>query len=96
VRDGPVIERAIRGAKARGLQVFLQVQAAIPPGFRVQFGGPQDDDRPLLPDGTAPALRVDNNGSLASPHIAAYGHERPAPYTTASAAGDNCDRTAGY
>ena len=29
-------------------------------------------------------------------HIAAYGHERPAPYTTASAAGDNCERTAGY
>jgi len=29
-------------------------------------------------------------------HIAAYGHERPAPYTTASAAGDNCDRTSGY
>src|SRR6185369_8218824 len=36
VRQGPVIERAIRGAKARGLQVYLQVQAAIPPGIRVQ------------------------------------------------------------
>jgi hypothetical protein len=73
VRHGPTIEHAIRAAKARGLAVYLQVQAAIPPGFRAQFGGPQDDDRPLLPDGGAPTTRVDNNGSLASPHIAAYG-----------------------
>lgn len=73
VRHGDTIEQAIRAAKARGLAVYLQVQAAIPPGYRVQFGGPQDDDRPLLPDGSTPAARVDNNGSLASPHILAYG-----------------------
>jgi len=29
-------------------------------------------------------------------HIAAYGYERPAQYTSAYAGEDNCDRTAGY
>ena len=70
---GATIGRAITAAKSRGIEVFLQVQAAIPPGYRVQFGGPVPDDRPLLPDGSAPKVKVDNNGSLASPHIAAYG-----------------------
>jgi hypothetical protein len=71
-RDGDVVAQAIRSAKARGLQVQLQVQAAIPPGYRVQFGGPADEDRPRLPDESSPVERVDNNGSLASPHILAY------------------------
>jgi hypothetical protein len=71
-REGDVVARALNSAKARGLQTHLQVQAAIPPGYRVQFGGPVDEDRPRLPDGSSPALRVDNNGSLASPHILAY------------------------
>lgn len=70
--DGAVIDRAIAGAKARGMEVYLQVQAACPPGYRVQFGGPEDDDRPRLPDGNSPNPRVDNNASLASPHIRAY------------------------
>ncbi len=70
--EGAVVARAIEAAKARGLAVHLQVQAAIPPGYRVQFGGPVEEDRPCLPDGTGPAVRVDNNGSLASPHILAY------------------------
>ncbi len=70
--DGHVIADAIKGAKARGLEVYLQVQAVIPPGYRVQFGGPQEDDRPRLPDGGSPAVRVDNNASLASPHIRDY------------------------
>lgn len=70
--DGGIIDKAIAGAKARGLEIWFQVQAAIPPGYRVQFGGPEDDDRPRLPDGASPAVRVDNNGSLASPHIRAY------------------------
>src|SRR4030095_4739882 len=42
------------------------------PGYRVQFGGPVEEDRPRLPDGTTPALRVDNNASLASPHVHDY------------------------
>ncbi len=71
-RHGSIVGEAIRAAKSRGLLVLLQVQAAIPPGYRVQFGGPVEEDRPRLPDGSTPALRVDNNGSLASPHIHGY------------------------
>ena len=48
--EGPKVGAFIAAAKARGLEVFLQVQAAIPPGYRVQFGGP-DRRRP------APAAR---------------------------------------
>ena len=70
--QGGIIADSIRAAKARGLEVYLQIQAAIPPGYRVQFGGPDEDDRPRLPDGTSPVVRVDNNASLASPHIHAY------------------------
>ena len=50
----------------------LQVQAAIPPGYRVQFGGPATDDMPRLPDGSIHDQRVDKNGSLASPAIISY------------------------
>lgn len=71
--EGPKVGAFIRAAKARGLEVHLQVQAAIPPGYRVQFGGPEADDQPMLPDGSFVAERVDKNGSLASPHIVAYG-----------------------
>ena len=70
--EGATVARAIQAAKAEGLAVHLQLQAAIPPGYRVQFGGPLEGDRPLLPDGSSPGVRVDNNGSLASPHILAY------------------------
>jgi hypothetical protein len=71
-RDGHFVAVALKAARSRGLETHLQVQAAIPPGYRVQFGGPVDEDRPRLPDGSSPAVRVDNNGSLASPHILAY------------------------
>ncbi|MBM3534794.1 MAG: hypothetical protein FJX60_17335 [Alphaproteobacteria bacterium] len=71
-REGAVVARTIKAAKARGLLVLLQVQTAIPPGYRVQFGGPVEEDRPRLPDGSTPAIRVDNNASLASPHIHDY------------------------
>jgi hypothetical protein len=69
---GAVVGHAIRAAKERGLEAHLQVQAAIPPGYRVQFGGPVDEDRPSGPNGPAEGARVDNNGSLASPHLLAY------------------------
>lgn len=72
-RDGHTVAAAIRAARSRGLKVYLQVQAAIPPGYRVQFGGPLDDDKPRTPDGAIPADRVDNNASLTSPHIIDYG-----------------------
>ena len=71
-REGPLVAAFIEAAKKRGMQVHLQVQSAIPPGYRVQFGGPGDEDEPLLPDGSRLDRRVDRNGSLASPQIRAY------------------------
>ena len=71
-REGGVIKAFLRAAQARHIQTYLQVQAAIPPGYRVQFGGPIDDDKPRLPDGRVPPKRLANNGSLASPHIIDY------------------------
>jgi hypothetical protein len=72
VEQGPLVARFIEAAHDRGLKVYFQVQAAIPPGYRVQFGGPRPDDLPLLPNGQPPTRRVANNASLASPQIAAY------------------------
>ena len=70
--QGPLVEEFIRNAQSRGLKVFLQVQAAIPPGYRVQFGQAEPDDCPRLPDGSIPKRRLSANGSLASPHIRDY------------------------
>ncbi len=70
--DGRIVADFLRAAQARHLKTYLQVQAAIPPGYRVQFGGPIDDDQPRLPDGSIPVRRLAKNGSLASPHITAY------------------------
>lgn len=72
LREGGVIRQFLRAAQSRHIQTYLQVQAAIPPGYRVQFGGPVDDDKPRLPDGRIPPRRLANNGSLASPHILDY------------------------
>ncbi|MEO5785166.1 MAG: hypothetical protein ABIS17_06620, partial [Casimicrobiaceae bacterium] len=69
---GRIVGDAVRLAKRRGLTVHMQLMAAIPPGYRVQFGGPVEEDRPRLPDGSFTGARVDNGGSLASPHIRAY------------------------
>ena len=73
-REGHLLREFIPAAKARGIRVYFQVQAAIPPGYRVQFGGPVDSDRALLPDGRIPPRRLAKNGSLASPHILGYEH----------------------
>ncbi|MHA1566980.1 MAG: hypothetical protein ACTSX7_16840, partial [Alphaproteobacteria bacterium] len=72
-RDGACVGDFIAQARSRNIKTYLQVQTAIPPGYRVQFGGPLADDRCLLPDGTEHEGRVDKNASLASPHIKAYG-----------------------
>jgi len=72
-REGETVARFLSAAKARGLAVHLQIQAAIPPGYRVQFGGPRAEDEPLGPDGRAVPKRVDQNASLASPAVLAYG-----------------------
>lgn len=71
-RHGAVVGEFIKAAKASGLEVYLQFQAAIPPGYRVQFGGAAPEDQPRLPDGNVPARRVDKNGSLASEHVRNY------------------------
>jgi len=73
-KQGRVIQDFIRGAHDRGLKVYFQLQAASPPSYRVQFGGPVEDDRPQLPDGRIPPRRVANNGSLASDDIRRYVH----------------------
>ncbi len=70
--QGPLVAEFIDQAQAAGLEVFFQVQSAIPPGYRVQFGGPEEDDAPRLPDGRLATNRVDKNGSLASEHILQY------------------------
>lgn len=70
--EGPVVSQFIAAAKRRGLKVFLQVMAAIPPCYRVQFGGPIDADRPMLPGGQPLPARVDNNASLASAAVREY------------------------
>ena len=70
--EGGIVERFVSAARGRGMEVHMQVQAAIPPGYRVQFGGPAADDEPMLPGGGTLPNRVDRNGSLASPHIRAY------------------------
>lgn len=72
--EGRVIADFVQAAQARHLKVYLQVQSAIPPGYRVQFGGPTDDDQPRLPYGDVPKRRLAKNGSLASPHIRGYLH----------------------
>ena len=71
-REGSKVGAFIEAAQSRGIEVHLQVQAAIPPGYRVQFGGPEAEDQPLLPDGAVHQGRVDKNGSLAAPEIIAY------------------------
>jgi len=72
--QGGMIRDFIRAARARHLKVYLQIQAAIPPGYRVQFGGPGEEDRPRLPDGRIPPRTLANNGSLAGPEIRNYTH----------------------
>ena len=71
--QGHVVADFVQQAKRRGLKVWFQVQSAIPPGYRVQFGGPSENDRPLGPDGTAGPSRVDANASLAAPDVLEYG-----------------------
>lgn len=70
--QGAIVGQFLDGAKSRGMQVWLQIQAAIPPCYRVQFGGPLPGDEPLLPSLAPLPNRVDRNASLASPDVRAY------------------------
>lgn len=70
--SGAVVGDFLDAARARGLETWMQIQAAIPPCHRVQFGGPVEGDAPLMPDGRPRPGRVDNNASLAAPGLRAY------------------------
>ena len=71
-QQGQIVDKFIDAAHERRLEVYFQVQSAIPPGYRVQFGGPVEDDAPRLPNGRLPPRRVANNASLASDHVLDY------------------------
>lgn len=67
-----LLDRVCTQARRRGLAVFMQIMAASPPAYRVQFSGAKDDDQCLGPDGARHDHRVDKNASLASPHVTEY------------------------
>ena len=70
--EGPMVGHFLDAAKARGMKTYLQVMAAIPPSYRVQFGGPVAADQPMMPDGRPVPDRVDRNATLASPGLRNY------------------------
>ena len=67
-----LLDDVCSSAARRNIAVYLQVMAASPPGYRVQFSGAAPADLCLLPDGRPHPDRVDRNASLASPHVVAY------------------------
>jgi hypothetical protein len=64
-RAGAIIGEFIDAAQGAGMAVYIQTDAANPPGRR-------EEDTPRLPDGTLPQARMANTGSLASPAIRAF------------------------
>lgn len=64
-QHGELVGRFIQQARDAGLRVYLQLGAAQPSGLR-------DEDRPRLPDGRVPQVRVADTASLASPAVRAY------------------------
>lgn len=68
-----LLDKVIAAAKTRGIAVHLQMMAASPPGYRVQFSGAAAEDQCLGPEGQPFHQRVDRNASLASPHVVDYG-----------------------
>ena len=71
-KHGGLLQTFIQEAHQRKVKVFFQVQAAIPPGYRVQFGGPAKEDKPLLPDGRIAPKTLANNASLGSREVRSY------------------------
>jgi hypothetical protein len=71
-RYADLLDRVCAVAARRGIEVLLQVMAASPPGYRVQFSGALAADQCLQPDGRLHDERVDRNASLASSHVVAY------------------------
>ena len=70
--NADLLDRACESAAKRNIHVYMQVMAASPPGYRVQFSGAHAQDQCLMPDGRPHDARVDRNASLASAHVAAY------------------------
>lgn len=70
--DNALTDEIIDACHDAGLELYFQIQAAIPPGYRVQFGGPKDVDAPRLPDGSIPQGRVAQNASLSSEDVLNY------------------------
>ena len=70
--EGRWLDDLLDQCATRGINVYLQVMAASPPGYRVQFSSAVADDQCLGPDGAPHDRRVDRNASLASAHVVAY------------------------
>lgn len=68
-----LIDEVLEAAARRSMVVYLQVMAASPPGYKVQFSSALAQDQCLGPDGLPHPARVDANASLASPHVRDYG-----------------------
>lgn len=68
----PFLNDFIARASGRGIDVYLQIQAAIPPSLRVQFGGPVEEDEAMLPDGASLKNPLSKNASLASGEVLNY------------------------
>ena len=71
-RHAGLVDNVLAEAARRGLAVYLQVMAASPPGYRVQFSAATAEDQCLGPDGATHSARVDRNASLASSDVVAY------------------------
>ena len=71
-RHAGLLDNVLAAAAARGIAVCLQVMAASPPGYRVQFSAATAADQCLGPDGMPHPSRVDRNASLASRDVVAY------------------------
>lgn len=63
---------ALKLAGENNVLTYMQVQAAIPPGYRVQFSSTLPEDTPLLPNQQPARNRVAANASLASLDIQRY------------------------
>jgi hypothetical protein len=71
-RHGGLIDRVVEKCTERGIAMYLQVMAASPPGYRVQFSVARPEDQCLGPDGQPHSARVDKNASLASDAVSRY------------------------
>jgi hypothetical protein len=71
-KEGRIVRDFLQAAKVAGLKTYFQIQSVIPPDYIVTSGGPTEEDKPRLPDGSVPKRRVGNTGSLASTEIRRY------------------------